>query len=303
MSIDVEDWYHSRHVTSLSNNPNSDVLNFKDLYNLDYKLLERPLSSLLQLFEQKAIKATFFIVGDLIPDNLEILKAIVNAGHELACHELHHIEYVGSGGKAEVSLFKSNVGTSKKLLEDLTGKPIIGFRAPSAYYRPWMTEVLLELGFKYDSSIAVNSLFNKYETNLTGINTAPFILDNTQLKASTSDKGLVELPWPYINIAGFKIPTGGGPVMRYFGANTMIYGLKQSLKRGDTVFYCHPLDISEDKLPDVISESRKRFWRGRGVSAFRSLQTILNAFDSGVFVKCEDAYIRHAQKHVQGINI
>ena len=293
MSIDVEDWYHSRHITSMCSNPNEQVKSFRRQYDRSYHLLDKPISYLLELFQTHQIKATFFIVADLIKENQYWLRKIVNDGHELACHDLHHIEYVGDGAEAEAALFKSNVGQAKQMLEDFSGRSVTGFRAPSAYFRPWMTEYLSELGFKYDSSVSINSLYSKVALDKTIGGTAPFQLGGPS--------GLIELPWPVLSVGGFKIPVGGGPVMRYFGGHVMVTGLKQSLRKGDSVFYCHPLDVTTEALPDIITSQRRRFWLGKGIRAQKALSIVLASFDTGTFVQCQNICERfemHRKKRI-----
>jgi len=73
----------------------------------------------------------------------------------------------------------------------------------------------------------------------------------------------LEFPWAYYNIGGFKIPTSGGPMLRFLGARMMLKGLKQSLKRGHTVFYFHPIDISYEKFPE-IGKGRPMYWVIKG---------------------------------------
>lgn len=294
LSIDIEDWYHSRHVTSLQIDPNRDIIEFREKYDKGYSFLDRPIDVILEELEQRSIKATFFIVADLIADNRKLFARIVDAGHEIACHELHHIEYVGDGEAEERRLFRENVSKSKALLEDLCGGEVVGFRAPSARYRTWMTRELTDLGFRYDSSISVNSLYNKTDGSLHELSSAPVALDPEKLAPSSAGR-LLEIPWPYYEIAGFKIPAAGGPVLRFFGGRVIRAGLRQSLKRGDTVFYIHPHDISEEPLPEIIASSRRRFWVNRGNVAYKRFQFILNNF-AGRFCTCKEVYLRNSKE-------
>jgi peptidoglycan/xylan/chitin deacetylase (PgdA/CDA1 family) len=286
LSVDIEDWYHSRHVTSLDKNPNNQVLDFKKKYNKNYRYLERPILDILELFEKHKVKATFFIVADLIDDNRDVFNEIVSKGHEIACHELHHIEYIGEGNKEEVSLFSDNVRKSIDMLGDLSGRDIIGFRAPSVFFKNWMIEPLIKMGIKYDSSISVNSLYKKQpEYNPSNMGTEPIILQES----------LLEIPWPYLDILGFKLPAGGGPLLRYWNKHILYSALKQSLKRSDTTFYFHPMDISDDILPKIIMENREKFWRNKGEKAFRKMEYLLTKFD-GKFATCQDIYKKHTKE-------
>jgi hypothetical protein len=91
-------------------------------------------------------------------------------------------------------------------------------------------------------------------------------------------KKIVEFPWAYWNVFGFnfkfKIPTSGGPMLRFLGAHVILKGLKQSLKRGHTVFYFHPIDISEEKFPKV-GKGRPLYWIVKGKAVERKIRYIL----------------------------
>ena len=75
----------------------------------------------------------------------------------------------------------------------------------------------------------------------------------------------MEFPWAYWNVFGFnfKIPTSGGPMLRFLGAHVILKGLKQSLPRGQTVFYFHPIDISNEKFLEV-GKGRPLYWIVKG---------------------------------------
>ena len=70
--------------------------------------------------------------------------------------------------------------------------------------------------------------------------------------------------------------------------------LKQSLQRSDTTFYFHPIDISSEMLPDIIMTKRKKFWRNKGVKAFRKMEYLLAKFE-GKFTTCEEIYHKHTK--------
>ncbi|MEQ9009701.1 MAG: polysaccharide deacetylase family protein [Ekhidna sp.] len=296
ISVDVEDWYHSRHVLSTDNAPNSAVKAFKQKFNRNFTFLNAPIQKLLELYDRFNVRATFFLVADLIDDYQNTFESIVDAGHEIGCHGLHHIEYIGEGSAAELQLFRENVSMSKRMLEELCGSPVIGFRAPSAFYRPWMTVVLKQLGFTYDSSISRNSLFNKFGRKIPNhIQTSPVYLENS----GNNQSDIVEIPWPYLNIAGFKIPTGGGPTIRYFPPFINKWGVRQSLRKGDTSLYIHPHDISLDPLPDIIADSRRKFWRNRGEEAHSRYRSIIESFE-GRTATCGEIYERFLRAN-QGV--
>lgn len=283
LSIDIEDWYHSRHVSSLEFNPNRKIIDFKNKYNRNYKYLEKPISDILNLLKRYQVKATFFIVADLIEDNKDIFQEIVRQGHEIACHGLHHIEYKGSGDSEEVKLFRNNILKSMDMLRNFSNQEILGFRAPSAFFRNWMIDILLDLGIRYDSSISVNSIYQKQpEYNTKNMTTKPILLKNK----------LLEIPWPYLNIMGFKLPSGGGPLLRYLPKTVICKALEQSIKKSDTVFYFHPLDVSDENLPEIIMKNREKYWYNKGSKCLNKVEFLLNKLD-GRFTTCREIYFKN----------
>jgi hypothetical protein len=54
----------------------------------------------------------------------------------------------------------------------------------------------------------------------------------------------------------------------------MLKGLKQSLKRGNTVFYFHPIDIAYEKFPQ-IGKGRPMYWAIKGNMVEKRIEHIL----------------------------
>ena len=90
-------------------------------------------------------------------------------------------------------------GTKEKL-EKIYGKEILGYRAPGAYIGDWMIQSLVKLGFKYDSSIAANSLYNKTNFSTKNISSYPYWYNNDNVK-------IFEIPWSYFSFLKFRFPS------------------------------------------------------------------------------------------------
>ena len=110
-SVDLEDWYH---------------LEYLKKYNLEKKpyYIERIYDFLL-LLEEKKIKSTFFILGELIKNNKQLILDISNSGHEIAVHGWDHQLL----NKKSNNNFKNEIKNTKILIEDLISKEILGYRA------------------------------------------------------------------------------------------------------------------------------------------------------------------------------
>jgi peptidoglycan/xylan/chitin deacetylase (PgdA/CDA1 family) len=116
----------------------------------------------LDLLAQQGLRSTFFLVADFArhPGNRPLIKRLIAEGHEVASHSLTHcIELcsLNQEGKAR------EIIESKKILEDLTGGPVVGYRGPGYAFDADIARLLLENGYEYDSSVVPGFLFPLYK--------------------------------------------------------------------------------------------------------------------------------------------
>lgn len=201
-------------------------------------------------------KATFFIVGWIAEKHPDLVKEIAARGHEVGCHSHLHRRIYNIGPEK----FREDTKRVKQILEDLTGGPIYGYRAPSYSITKrslWALEILLELGFTYDSSVF------PIHHDMYGIPTAPrfpFLWDMNgdspriieNLKAQISNprsRFLVEYPISTARIFGQKVPIAGGGYFRLFPYWFTRWALRK-INDGEGqpfVFYLHPWEIDPDQ--------------------------------------------------------
>ncbi len=174
--------------------------------------------------------------------------------------------------------FEQRTTKAKKILKKVSAQKVVGYRAPNALVAGWMLDCLEKLGFQYDSSVCVNSLYNKTDSSLKSVSTYPYNPIEGSLEKGTI-RNFTEYPWAYYDIAGFKIPTCGGPMLRFLGSHLILRGLKQSLQRGNTVFYFHPLDISNETFPH-IGKGRPLYWSIKGNTVEKKIRHILTNLKS-----------------------
>ena len=107
---------------------------------------------ILDLLENFRIRTTFFCLGWIAEHHKGLIRRIHSQGHEIACHGFaHQVIY-----QQDKVVFRKDVSRAKDLLEDVTGEPVIGYRAPTYSITEktlWALTILEELGFRYDSSI------------------------------------------------------------------------------------------------------------------------------------------------------
>jgi peptidoglycan/xylan/chitin deacetylase (PgdA/CDA1 family) len=204
------------------------------------------------------------VVADVVEHYPGLVESIVEHGHEIACHGLNHVCKIDPITKRPAisrDEFKARTLKSKKMLERIYKNEVIGYRAPNALISGWMIDTLEDIGFRYDSSVSVNSLYNKAGDSLKGVSSAPYYPVKNGLDPGEK-RNIVEFPYANLNV-GLKLPTSGGPMLRFLGSRVILYGLKQSIKRGHTLFYFHPIDICSEKFP-CIGNRRKGYWMIKG---------------------------------------
>jgi hypothetical protein len=118
MSVDVEEHFHVYAFNRCI--PRRD-------WDLQASRVERNVNRILQLFSDAATTATFFILGWVAERNPHLVSMIVDAGHEIGSHGYEHVPIY----QQTRSEFRTDIRRSKSILEDLTGKQIVGYRAPT----------------------------------------------------------------------------------------------------------------------------------------------------------------------------
>jgi peptidoglycan/xylan/chitin deacetylase (PgdA/CDA1 family) len=266
VSVDVEDWYHGPTAAT----------RFGTRADVQQALAATPqpergwpyLDAALELLAARNLRATFFWVAEYARRFPDGLRRCAAAGHEIACHGLTHfpkIDPVTKRANFTPDEFKARTAEARKILEDISGRRISGYRAPNAYIAGWMLDALEELGFAYDSSVSVSSLYNKTdEPYLVGVDTRPYFPARGALRRGTAARGIVEFPWPYFELSMLKIQSAGGPYLRFFGSGLVLAGLRQSLRRGPAVFYFHPVDMCREPIPLPFSWKRPMMWWFKG---------------------------------------
>lgn len=279
VSVDVEDWYHG--PTVISPKVSSKTLESFLAGAEDAERAFRYIGSCLDLLAAHDIKATFFWVAEYARRFEGLIKEVVARGHEVACHGLCHYSKLDSAtGRNVFSAreFKARTREAKEILEGISGRKIIGYRAPNAYVSGMMIDVLEDLDFRYDSSVSVNSIYNKTDSELFGVNTAPYYPRRGGLDRGEEKRRIVEFPWPYFDIMGFKVQSAGGPFLRMFGTPLIKAGIRQSLRRGHSVFYFHPIDICVESIPLEFDFKRPLLWMVKGNVVKRRIARLLAEF-------------------------
>ena len=209
--------------------------------------------SVLDFLDSREVRGTFFVVGETAAAHPELVQEVAARGHEVALHGWRHRPLT----ELQPDELRADVTRGKALLEDLAGKPVVGFRAPTFSLVPesrWATDVLTDAGFTYSSSVlpARSPLFGD-----PSLSTAPFRWPS----------GLIELPCPVARAGGVGLPYLGGVYLRAIpGAASA--AARRGVGRGQLLWiYCHPYDFDPDEefwvVPDAGRLGSRLLWYNR----------------------------------------
>ncbi len=243
-TVDVEEYFH--------------VLAFQETIKIaDWaqwpSRAEAGVDRLLELLSERGHCGTFFVVGWLAERQPSLVRRIADAGHEIASHTWWHRPVY----QTTPDEFREDVGRTRALLQDLTGQPVYGFRAPSFSIgpdTPWAFDILIEEGHRYDSSVFP---IRRPDYGDPSAPTVPYMIERP-------GGALLELPLATTVIAGLRLPAAGGGYFRqlpYALTRRAFQALGRAGQSG--VFYIHPWELDPDQ-PRVAAPflSRVRHYRG-----------------------------------------
>lgn len=260
-SVDVEDWFHN---------------NFASAPPLDESSLERRVEvgveRLLDALAAVDSRSTFFVLGNVAEEHPALVKRIANAGHEIGSHALTHtLLYEQRPDDVARDLAKA-----RALLQDLSGQPVIGFRAPSwsiTSRNLWALDAVAEAGFRYDSSIF------PAENYMYGIRGAP--VDPYRLRTNAGNS-LIEIPPATMSLGPARFGVGGGFYLRVLPLWVHTRALRSALARGAPFLaYSHPREFDPEswslELPlDVRERLIHRVGLAAGAARVRALLRLGN---------------------------
>jgi len=249
LTVDVEDYFQ---VSAFANQ-----IDTKEWPNWPLRV-EQNTHTLLELFEQKNVSATFFVLGWVAERCPELIRAIHKAGHEVASHGMtHQLVY-----NQKPEIFREETFRSKQLIEDIIGEAVFGYRAASYSVTPrsiWALETLIDAGFTYDSSI-----FPVHHDRY-GMPGAPLNIHTAQ---TNDGKSLTEFPLTSAKFINGRLPVAGGGYFRiypYFFSKLMLKRAAAEIKQ-PFIFYLHPweIDPEQPKIPNASALSRFRHYTNLG---------------------------------------
>jgi polysaccharide deacetylase family protein (PEP-CTERM system associated) len=256
MTVDVEDWFHILEVADGPSRPQWDGLESRVEANTDV---------LLELFAAARVRATFFAVGWLAARQPALLRRIADAGHEIGSHSYWH-EVVRNHERASLA---ADLHGSRSLLEDVTGHPVTGFRAPGGSITPdtaWAFDVIVEQGYRYDASLCPG-----YSSH------GGFPSPHLGPHRVRCNAGLIdEIPSSTARLLGRLVPYAGGGYLRLLPYPLIRACLRADNRAGRPAnVYVHPREIDPGQ-PRLALPPLRRFKYYVGLrSTRRKLERLL----------------------------
>ena len=226
LTVDVEDYFQVSAFESHVDRGHWDRIPRRVEANID---------AILELFARHGARATFFTLGWVAERQPAMVRRIVAAGHELASHGYSH----GRAHDQQPDDFLDDIRRAKSMLEDLSGREVRGYRAPSFSVgprNPWAFDCIAEAGYRYSSSVYPirHDHYGAPESPRFPYETRP---------------GLMELPVSTVRVMNTNLPAGGGGYFRLLPYAVSRWSVSRINKVDGrpAMFYFHPWEIDHEQ--------------------------------------------------------
>lgn len=327
LTIDVEDWFQvenfkgcipfstwSDHELRVEKNAHQ-LLDLFDSIIFDSKLnTQHPTLNTQHSTLRKKVQCTFFILGWIAERLPHLVREIHSRGHEVASHGYNH----NLCTECSAVELRKDLTDSKKLLEDIIGTQVLGYRSPSFAVNNDILKTIQDCGYHYDSSFNSFGLHDRYgKLNLNGykkkgmayqIPSTQYLTPNTQNSApithnpkpNTQHPDLntfFELPVSNLSFSIFRLPSsvfhctwpwGGGGYFRLIPFPIFKRGVQSILKNeGAYILYLHPWEI-DPKQPRVNEASSSYKFRHyvNLKNTYSKLKKLITKFPQADYMSC-----------------
>jgi polysaccharide deacetylase family protein (PEP-CTERM system associated) len=210
--------------------------------------VERNIDKILAMLSDAQATATFFVLGWIAERYPHLVRNIVSQGHEIASHGCDHRRVTEFDPRG----FEADLRDSKRLLEGISGHPVLGYRAPSfsiGLENQWAFDCLRSAGFRYSSSVYP-------------IRHDHYGVPSGERLPYEVRTGLLEIPIATVRRFRTNFPAGGGGYFRFlpYRASKWLIGSINRDENRSAVFYFHPWEI-DPRQPVVRNASAKTRFR------------------------------------------
>ena len=275
LTFDIEEWYLRK-------------MRYGDTYD-KYDVFDSYLNQILDALEARGMKGTFFCVGGMATDFPEVVRRIVQKGHEIGCHSNRHTWL----NKMTYEEVKEDTRTAVDALEQCIGKKVKSYRAPAfsiGESNKWAFEILAECGIRRDASVF------PAKRDFGGF---PQFGHKTPTMIVYNESRIKEFPICTIRLAGKELAYSGGGYFRFFPLGF----IQKEMKRADyAMTYFHINDLVQEMNGLMTKEAYESYFKEPGTllnrykryvksnlgkkSAFDKLIKLINTTD---FVNLEEA--------------
>lgn len=267
LTVDVEEYFQAEAF--------SDYVPRKDWDRYPGRVDETT-DRLLELLASHRAQGTFFVLGWLAEKKPYLVKKITAAGHEIGSHGFGHTMLT----KMTPEEFRQDIRKSKAILEQITGMPVQGYRAPTfsiVKRTGWAHPILAEEGFRYSSSV-FPVRHDRYGWSDFG--------DEPRKVVSGEDGSLWEVPLSVSSIGPIRVPFGGGGYLRLFPFSLTRRLIRKRVRAGKhLVLYVHPWELDANQ-PAIRAPILRRFRHRVGISKMEvRLAELLRSLQFGSVVQ------------------
>jgi len=241
LTIDVEDYFQVSAFAPYIR---------RDQWTAQECRVERNVDRILAMLAEREVQATFFTLGWVAERYPSLVRRIVDGGHELASHGYGHER----ASDLSPDAFRQDVTRAKKLLEDLSGNPVKGYRAPSFSIGTgnlWAFDTLAQAGYAYSSSVYP-------------IRHDHYGMPDSPRFAYRLSSGMLEVPVTTVRMMNRNLPSSGGGYFRLlpYAWSRWLLRRVNSQDREAAVFYFHPweIDVGQPRIAGIDAKTRFRHY-------------------------------------------
>ena len=261
LGIDFEDWFHPELIKKYLKDDEKEpkVIN--------------GIGKILELLRKNDTSATFFVVGELLEFEPEILDKILENGHEIGFHTMYHTRLNDFNSKEQFS-------NELKKFSKLTNNKSKGFRAPTFSLdssTSWAVEALVENDYLYDSSVvpAKSSMYGHPNAQEN-----PYKISSESIESQDENGKLMEYPLLVTKFLGKKVPAGGGFFLRTLPMRIIKNAIKEYEKREiPATFYIHSWELTPEFMPRIKLSKKDNFITYHNIEkAYEKMEEIIREF-------------------------
>lgn len=227
--------------------------------------VERSVDQILSFLERYDVQATFFVNAWLATDHPDLVRRIADTRHELAAQGRRPRVHEDSG---DLEKFREDVKKTKQILEEISGRQVLGFRSPRLSIpepAPAAFTALAEAGFYYDSSLLPTG---RELTGYPGISSVPHLVRR-------EEHALLELPLTTVRLLGLRLPAQGGTTFRQLPLAYTERALRTRERQAQPAVFrirAWEIDRFQPRLPVSPIKKLRHYWGlGRVLSRLERL--------------------------------